>query len=189
MPKDKRHKSLKSLDALGTLHGVHHVKKSIWWKRFLFFITALFLLVTVASYLFAPDTSSIFICTLPLVLLAFVFLMMLRSAFLTGNDELRIYDDGFAYRSRSKTQTCRWEEIVHFQKHDGVHLLSVEKASGEMISFADDPLPEKQEIIRRFEERLIREGNGKRSGEWKEEWGEYREELSELQSGLPADVK
>ncbi|GAA1869189.1 hypothetical protein [Asanoa iriomotensis] len=62
------------------------------------------------------------------------------------DDELRIHQDGFAYRHRRVVQECRWDEIADFQYHRRGGLHSVMKLDGTWISLSSR-MPEVQELV------------------------------------------
>jgi len=72
------------------------------------------------------------------------------------DDELRIHQDGFAYRHARKVQECRWDEIVDFQHRRGTGLGSVMKVDGTWISLSSR-MPEVQELIAPRVRRLPRQ--------------------------------
>ncbi|MFD0745841.1 hypothetical protein ACFQ1L_31435 [Phytohabitans flavus] len=62
------------------------------------------------------------------------------------DDELRIHEDGFAYRHKQSVQECRWDEIADFQHHRRGGLASVMKLDGTWISLSAS-LPEVQQLV------------------------------------------
>lgn len=72
--------------------------------------------------------------------LSLPFLYMMVRTVPTWGDELTIYENGFAYRSRRGLQTCRWDEIedlteiLDFAKR--LKMTSAFKAGGQKITFA-----------------------------------------------------
>jgi hypothetical protein len=59
-------------------------------------------------------------------------------AFGDRHDELRRHEHGFAYRRRGVVRSCRWDEIVDFQRSRQGAITSVRRADGTWISLSGD---------------------------------------------------
>jgi hypothetical protein len=62
------------------------------------------------------------------------------------DDELRLHEDGFAYRHRRSVQECRWDEIADFGYHRRGGLARVMRLDGTWISMSSS-LPEVQQLV------------------------------------------
>lgn len=71
------------------------------------------------------------------------------------DDELRIHEEGFAYRHGRSEQECRWDEIADFQYHRRGGLASVMKLDGRWISMSSS-MPEVQQLVAPHARRLPR---------------------------------
>ncbi|BCB89673.1 hypothetical protein [Phytohabitans suffuscus] len=71
------------------------------------------------------------------------------------DDELRIHEEGFAYRHRRSVWECRWDEIADFQHDRRGDLASVMKLDGTWISLSSS-LPEVQQFVAPRVQRLPR---------------------------------
>ena len=112
-------------------------------------------------YVSSNDPWTIPLCVGPPLLM---FGLVLRQMFASRHDELRIYQNGFTYKSGRNLQTCLWKEIRNYRHRERNHreitalengvvpLGAVEKKNGEVIEF-DSDLPGTTEIIARFEAR------------------------------------
>ena len=162
--------------SLGTRRRNYRVRPSLIWRIFLVFGSVVFLATAVASVVAVPGISSIFFCSLPLLLLSAVFVKMLRDVAATRDDELQMFESGFVYRSRGKYQSCRWEEINELRRDPKTYeLMWVGKKDGELIIFADQSLPETRMIVEAFDAFVLDPANRSTIGP---EWDDYRAEIS-----------
>jgi len=108
----------------------------------LFFLACFGVLIYVAS----RDILSIFVCSLPLVL---IFLLVARSTFRERRDELKIFENGFTYIDRKLTVNCLWNEVDDYSQTTGAFggaekLTSIRKSDGTWIPIATNMQGEDQ---------------------------------------------
>ena len=161
MEENNRFKNTNFDVVFGELREVHTVRRSFSDK----FLApgALFFLVIfgVITYVAADDWLTIPCCVILPVLL---FAMASWQIFTTRGDTLRIYENGFTYKSGKNLQACLWSEIKDCRQrgrneremkelNDGTPPLgAVEKQNGETINF-DSDVPGTGEILARFNAR------------------------------------
>jgi hypothetical protein len=124
---------------LGALVNTYHVKMGIldYLPLFLlFFLTCFGVVVYIAS----RDILSIYVCSLPPVL---IFLLMVRMTFSERGDELNVFENGFTYLDRRSTVSCLWSEIEDYSQTSGAFggaekLTSIKKANGPWIPIANN---------------------------------------------------
>lgn len=142
----------------GKLQSFHRVKRNKFETFVIPAIIFLLFLFGVVTYIASEDILAIPVCViLPLILFGGLVWQLIS----TRTDELRIYQNGFTYKSRKKTQTCLWKEVntYHYRERtdreitdleEGVFPISaVEKKNGEVIDFTED-LQEMAEIYRKI---------------------------------------
>ncbi len=144
--KDNRFKYSNFDEVFGELQSIQRVKRNK--SDTIIVISALlFLLIFgIITYIASEDIWTLPCCVVIPFLLLF---MVVRQIFSTKNDELKIYQNGFTYKSSGKYQTCLWSEIESFEhissRHSnafdieqGIHPLeSVTKKGGEIIILSD----------------------------------------------------
>lgn len=128
----------------GELQSLHPIERSKAEVIFIPLIIFLVFLFGVITYISSKDVWTIPICVLPFFLM---FCGVVWELFSTRGDELRIYQNGFTYKSR-KTQACLWTEIktcrscernyreISEMGFENIPLSSVEKENGEVIRFS-----------------------------------------------------
>ena len=144
----------------GELLSIHRVRRSKFEIIIIPSIIFLLFLFGVLTYVASEDVWAIPFC----VIVPFLFFCSLVwHLFSSRKDELRIYQNGFSYKSGKKTQACLWKEIKTCRRRERTNreiseleegifpIGAVEKKSGEIIDFTDD-LQGMAEIVRRFEE-------------------------------------
>lgn len=98
-------------ELFGELQSVHRLRRNIFHTMIvpalLFFIS----LGGVIAYRETGDFWALPFCALPFFVL---FCGVIWHSFVVRRDELRIYENGFSYRTRKKIQTCLWSEIFFF---------------------------------------------------------------------------
>ena len=159
MPEENRFRYSNFTEVFGELQNVYRVRRS-FAEKFLSPAVLFFLVVFgVITYVATRDYWTIPCC---IVLPVIMFCLAAWQIFSTRRDELRIYENGFTYKSGRSLQSCLWNEIetyTHRERNnreitelaDGLFPLgSVEKKNGELIDF-DADLPGTPEIIARFE--------------------------------------
>lgn len=143
----------------GELESVHRVQRSKFEIVIIPSIIFLLFLFGVLTYVASEDAWAIPVCViLPFLL----FSGLIWNLFSTGKDELRIYQNGFTYKSKNSTQTCLWKEIKTCHRRERTNreiseleegifpVGAVEKKTGEVIDFTDD-LQGMAEIVKCFE--------------------------------------
>lgn len=161
MPENTRLKNSNFDEVFGELQAVHRVRRGCFDYLFIPLLVFIFLAGAVAYFYDTRDWVAVPCCIVP------TFLMLaaiLRHLLTTRKDELRIYENGFTYRSGGKLQTCLWTEIETCRQRarhsreigvpvsDDSPLGSVEKKNGETIVFEND-LTGTPEITARFDRR------------------------------------
>ena len=137
----------------GELEETHRVRRGCLELVVMPALVLLPLLLGVVAYTESRDWAAIPICVVPPALFAGVIIWHLFS---TLGDVLRIYENGFTYKSGRRLQVCRWEDVAEWQKAEGdpgppdghPPLASVTKRSGEVIVFSDN-LPGTAKIAER----------------------------------------
>ena len=144
----------------GELESVHRVRRNKFEIIIIPSIIFLIFLFGVLTYIASEDVWAIPVCIIVPFLL---FCGLVWHLFSTRKDELRIYQNGFIYKSKKGTQTSLWKEIETCRRRERtnqeileleegiVPIGGVEKKNGEMIDFTDD-LQGMKEIVKRFEE-------------------------------------
>lgn len=158
MKEDNRFKNSNFNEVYGELQNVHAVRRGCA-DKFLAPAALLFLVVFgVIVYVSSNDSLTIPCC---IVLPVLLFATASWQIFSTRGDELRIYENGFTYKSGKDLQACLWTEIKECRIRerserevgeltDGAFPLgAIEKESGETIDFETD-LPGTEEILARF---------------------------------------
>jgi hypothetical protein len=160
MPEENRFTFSNLNQVFGELQSVHRVSRSKFEIIIIPLIVFLLFLFGVLTYVANEDFWTIPVCVMVPFLL---FCGLVWHLFSTGSDELKIYQNGFTYKSKKKTQTCLWKEIkICFRRErtnqeileleEGIFPIgAVEKRNGEVINFTDD-LQGMTEIVKRFEE-------------------------------------
>ena len=143
----------------GKLQSVHLVARSKFEIIIIPSIIFLLFLFGVLTYIASEDVLAIPVCVIVPFLL---FCGLVWHLFSTRKDELRIYQNGFTYKSKKKTQACLWKEIKTCHRRERTHqeilelergvfpIGVVEKKNGEVIDFTDD-LQGMAEIVKCFE--------------------------------------
>jgi hypothetical protein len=126
---------------LGNLCSVHRPSKPSVWKTVMFSIPLLIIaalctaitldsftgVITGSKYRASISVSSYFVCTGVVgLLLAFLGSLLVsdcRAWAATKTVKLTIYQEGFAYESWGRIETCLWEEIEKF-KYKFVQIIS-----------------------------------------------------------------
>ena len=158
METNNRFKNTNFNEVYGPLRNVYTVRRS-FSDKFLP-LGALFFLVVfgVITYVAADDWLTVPCCV---VLPVLMFAMASWQLFSTRGDELRIYENGFTYKSGKNLQASLWTEIKECRIRersereireltDGeTPLGAVEKKNGETIAFETD-VPGTEEILVRF---------------------------------------
>ena len=146
-------------EVFGGLQSVHRVRRSKFEIIFIPAIIFLLFLFGVVTYVASEDVWAIPFCVIVPFLL---FCGLIWHLFSTRGDELKIYQNGFTYKSRKKTQACLWKEIKTCHRRERTNqeiteleegifpIGAVEKRNGEVIDFTDD-LQGMTEIFKRFE--------------------------------------
>jgi len=160
MPENNRFKYSNFDEVFGELLNVYRVKRGLSEK--IFVPAVLFFLIPfgVITYIASEDKWTIPFCIgIPVLM----FLMVVWQLFSTRRDELRIYENGFTYKTRKDLQVCLWTEIASYEHRerqgreftelaDGIFPLgAVEKKNGELIAF-DFNLSGTPEIVVNFEQ-------------------------------------
>lgn len=159
--KDDRFKFSDFDEVFGELLEVHRVKRS---KFEVFAIPAIILVPLIGGVIAYSETRDI--CVIPVCIVPFTLIFggLVWHYFSTRHDELRIYENGFTYKSRKKLQSCLWDDIKTYRHRERKDYESaetaenfaplgvVEKTNGEEINF-DDDLTGTQEIIVRYQSR------------------------------------
>ena len=164
MREDNRFKFSNFDEVFGELMSVYRVKRRKSETTIILSAILFVLIFGVITYVASEDIWTLPICVvIPFLMVCSVVWQL----FSTRNDELRIYQNGFTYKSAKKLQSCLWEEIQSYRLRErnnqeilelenGIFPLdSVEKKNGEVIDFEND-LPGTPEIINRFENRTAK---------------------------------
>lgn len=161
MEENNRFKYSNFTEVFGELQKVYRVKRSTAEVIFIPAVLLLLVLFGVLTYIGSEDAWTIPFCVVPPVLM---FFLVVWQMFSTRRDELRIYENGFTYKSRKNLQSCLWTEVETYTHRERTSreinqladelfpLDSVEKKNGELIDF-DPDLPGTPEIIARVENR------------------------------------
>lgn len=161
MEDENRFKNSNFAEVFGKLEKVHRVRRGCFEKFGIPAVVFGMVLFGVMIYVASEDWLTIPLCVAPFVLMFCGFVWHLFS---TRRDELRIYENGFTYKSGKNLQACFWREIKTYRHRErnafeiselppGIFVLqSVEKKNGEMIVFDTDVMGT-HEIIERFEKR------------------------------------
>ena len=159
MPENNRFAFSNFNEVFGEPQSVHRVRRSKSEIIFIPSIIFLLFLFGVVTYVASEDVWAIPFCVIVPFLL---FCGLVWHLFSTRKDELRIYQNGFTYKNKKRTQACLWEEIKTSHRRErtnqeiseleeGVFPIgAVEKKDGEVIDFTDD-LQGMKEIFKRFE--------------------------------------
>lgn len=143
----------------GELESIHGVRRSKFEIIVIPSIIFLFFLFGILTYIASEDIWTIPVCALPPFLM---FCGLVWYLFSTRKDELRIYQNGFTYKSKHRMQACLWKEVKTCRRRErtnqeilkleqGVSPIgAVEKKNGEIVDFTDD-LQGMAEIVKRFE--------------------------------------
>lgn len=159
IPKDERFSNSNFAEVFGPRISAHRVNRG-WFEivvvPLLLFATCLF---AYAAYLGSGDWLVLPICGGPFLVL---LIGVIWNLFATKLDELRIYENGFTYRTSGKFYTCLWAEIENCTRRelnareigrtgeDLRPLYSVKKKNGELIEFESD-VEGTTAILKRFE--------------------------------------
>jgi hypothetical protein len=164
MPEDNRFKYSNFTEVFGELQNIHRVRRS-FSEKFLPPAVLFFLIpFGVITYVASRDLWTLPCCVVLPVLL---FGLAVWHLFSTRRDELRIYENGFTYKSGKTLHSCLWTEIETLQPRELNNreitelagalcpLGAVEKKNGARIDF-DADVPGTPEIIARFENRKLK---------------------------------
>lgn len=120
-------------EIFGELQSVHHVRQSKFQTITVPAILFLLFLGSVIAYRESGDFWAIPFCTLPFFLL---FCGVLWNIFASRRAELKIYENGFTYRSGKNLQTCLWDEIFFYDIRERNEFeMSEKKKKGYPISY------------------------------------------------------
>jgi len=156
---DERFKNTNFADVFGELKSVHSPRRGCFENFGIPAILFFLLIFGVLTYVGSQDKLTIPFC---IVIPFLLFCMMMWHLYTTRRDELRIYENGFTYKSGHHIQTCLWKEIKicnHRERNDRemaelkeneFPIGSVEKKNGEVIAFETD-ISGTHEILKRFE--------------------------------------
>ncbi len=145
MSDDERFKYSDFKEVFGDLQSVHGVRQNKSENLVVLGATLFLFLLGIGTFIGSESYWTIPFCVLPSFL---PVCLIVWSIFSNKNDELRIYQNGFTYKSRKKLQTCLWEQIKTYNLRPGEQretreieqaifpLESVEKKNGELIGFA-----------------------------------------------------
>lgn len=163
MEEYNRFKNSNFNEVYGELRNIYKVRRGCT-DKFLAPAVLLFLVVFgVITYLSSNDWLTIPCCVALPVLL---FAMASWQLFTTRGDELRIYENGFSYKSGRNLQACLWSEIKECRSRErnereineltdgAMPLGAIEKTNGETIDF-DSDMPGTEEIWARFNSRKL----------------------------------
>lgn len=156
--KDNRFKYSNFDEVFGELQSIQRVKRSKAETILILSVLLFLLIFGFITYIASEDIWTLPFCVvIPFLLL----LLVVRHTFSTRNDELKIYQNGFTYKSSGKYQACLWSEIESLEHINTRHrnaleieqgilpLESVTKRGGEIIVFTND-LSGTTEIETRF---------------------------------------
>lgn len=158
MQEDNRFKYSNFTEVFGELQSIHQVKRDKFQTIIIPLIIFSLFLFGIVIYRESQDIWTIPICILPFFLM---FCGIIRHLFSSRKDELRIYKNGFTYKSGKDLQSCLWKEIKTYHhrernsmeiaelESDGFPLGSIEKKNGEIIRF-DHDLPGTTELSKRL---------------------------------------
>ncbi|WP_432842045.1 hypothetical protein [Dactylosporangium sp. CA-092794] len=137
-------------DGIGAPVATYHVRRSRWDLTVLLLPGFLLLIAVFLVYaaIGVPDRDPGDIagalgCVTAALAFGALLLWVVRG---DRDDELRIHEEGFAYRHRRSVLECRWDEIADFQYHRRGGLASVMKLDGTWISLSSS-LPEVQQFV------------------------------------------
>ena len=151
---DDRFKYSNFSEVFGELRSVHRVRRGLFQAVVIPAILFLLVLFGVIIYVASEDWMTIPVCVAPFLVL---FVITVRHLYATRRDELKIYKNGFTYKSGQNLQACLWPEIKfrHWRERNEREMAepenfeyplgSVEKKNGEIIEF-DHDLPGTEKI-------------------------------------------
>lgn len=99
----------------GKLQSVHRVRRSKFELIVIPSIIFLLFLFGVLIYIASEDVWAIPVCAIAPFLL---FCGLVWHLISTGGDELKIYQNGFTYKSKKKTRACLWKEIKNCRRRE-----------------------------------------------------------------------
>jgi hypothetical protein len=159
MPEENRFEFSNFREVFGNLQSAHRVRRSKFEIVVIPSIIFLLFLFGVITYIASEDILAIPVCVIVPFLL---FCGLVWHLFSTGKDELKIYQNGFTYKSKKRTQACLWKDIKIYHRRErtdqeiseleeGIFPIgAVEKKNGEIIDFTDG-MQQMAEIVRCFE--------------------------------------
>lgn len=161
IPTEERFSNSNFSDVFGRRVSVHRVNRG-WFEILVVpLLLAAMCLFAYAAYLGSGDWVVLPVCGGPFLLL---LIGVIWHLFATKTDELKIYENGFTYRTSGRFYTCLWAEIENCTTRELIAseigrtdedlrpLYSVKKKSGELIEFESD-VDGTTAIFRRFESR------------------------------------
>lgn len=161
IPTEERFSNSNFSDVFGTCVSVHRVNRGWFDILAIPLVLVAMCLFAYTAYLGSRDWVVLPVCGGPFLLL---LIGVIRHLFATKTDELKIYENGFTYRTSGRFYTCLWSEISYCRRRElnareigrgdenVIPLLYVKKKNGELIEFESD-VDGTTEILKKFESR------------------------------------